>query len=85
MVKRDGRFSGEAFMVLSSPMHVEAAMAKHKMYLGSRFVEVFAARKMVSKRSVPQSFTWLIYWTITFAGLLPCCYQRDWWWWRWRR
>lgn len=47
MVKRDGRFSGEAFVVLSTAPQVDAAIAKHKMYLGSRFVEVFVARKMV--------------------------------------
>lgn len=50
MVKRDGRFSGEAFVLLGSASLLEAAQAKHKMYLGSRFVEVFLAKKLVGFR-----------------------------------
>ncbi len=48
MVKRDGRLSGEAFVVLSSPMHVEVALSKNRTYLGRRYIEVYRAKKVVS-------------------------------------
>jgi hypothetical protein len=47
-VNRDGRFSGEAFVVLGSEAQVEAALAKHMSHIGKRFVEVFRARRAVS-------------------------------------
>jgi hypothetical protein len=47
-VNREGRFAGEAFMVLCSEQQVEAALAKHKSYIGKRYVEVFRARRSVS-------------------------------------
>lgn len=46
LIKRDGRFSGEAFVLLGSPMHVEMAMAKNKTYMGRRYIEVFRAKKL---------------------------------------
>jgi hypothetical protein len=46
-VKRDGRFSGEAFVVVANTSQVQAAMDKNKSYMGRRYVEVFRARKMV--------------------------------------
>lgn len=48
MVKRDGRFSGEAIVVLGSVAQVEQAVAKNRSYLGRRYVEVFKAKKLVS-------------------------------------
>ena len=50
MVRRDGRLSGEAFIVLSSPMHVDLALSKNRSYLGRRYVEVYRAKKSVSRR-----------------------------------
>lgn len=47
MVHRDGRLSGEAFVVLSSPMQVELALSKNRSYMGRRYVEVFKTQKMV--------------------------------------
>jgi hypothetical protein len=47
MVRRDGRLSGEAFIVLSSPMHVELALSKNRTYLGRRYIEVYRAKKLV--------------------------------------
>lgn len=40
LVKRQGRFSGEAFVVLPGMMQVEFALNKHKAYMGKRYVEV---------------------------------------------
>lgn len=47
MAKRDGRFSGEAFVVLSSPLQIQMAEDKNKSYMGRRYVEVFRAKKQV--------------------------------------
>lgn len=48
MVKRDGRFSGEAYVVLGSPMAVDMALTKNKSYMGRRYIEIFKAKKLVS-------------------------------------
>ncbi|KAI8476928.1 MAG: hypothetical protein J3K34DRAFT_516187 [Monoraphidium minutum] len=46
LFKRDGRFSGEAFVVLSSPAEIQTAIEKNKSYMGRRYVEVFKAKKL---------------------------------------
>lgn len=46
LIKRDGRFSGEAFVLLGSPVHVEMAMSKNKTYMGRRYIEIFRAKKL---------------------------------------
>lgn len=53
MVRRDGRLSGEAFVVLSSPMHVEVGLSKNRTYLGRRYIEVYRAKKIVSTFTLP--------------------------------
>jgi hypothetical protein len=45
--KRDGRLTGEAFVVLSNPMHVDVALSKNRTYLGRRYVEIYRAKKQV--------------------------------------
>ena len=40
LVRRQGRFSGEAFVLLPGMMQCEFAMNKHKAYMGKRYVEV---------------------------------------------
>jgi hypothetical protein len=47
LVKRDGRFNGEAYVVLASPSEIQLALDKNKSYLGRRYVEVFKAKKLV--------------------------------------
>lgn len=46
-VRRQGRFSGEAFVVLPGMMQVDFALGKHKAYMGKRYVEVQRAFKEV--------------------------------------
>lgn len=46
LCKRDGRFSGEAFVVLASPLQIQMAVDKNKSYMGRRYVEVFRAKKL---------------------------------------
>lgn len=45
LVKRDGRFSGEAYIVLSSHRQLESVIKKDKSYIGRRYIEVFLAKK----------------------------------------
>jgi len=54
MMKRDGRFSGEAFVVLGSTLQIQMAVDKNKSYMGRRYVEVFRAKKLVSPRPLPR-------------------------------
>eukprot|EP00955_Chlamydomonas_euryale_P087708 364319-Chlamydomonas_euryale.AAC.6 len=51
MVHRDGRLSGEAFIVMSSPMHVELALSKNRSYMGRRYVEVFRSKRAVRREA----------------------------------
>eukprot|EP00951_Prasinocladus_malaysianus_P008611 scaffold62557_cov49-Prasinocladus_malaysianus.AAC.1 len=46
---KHGRFSGEAFVVLGQPMHVDFALQKNKMHMGRRYVEVFRAKRWVRR------------------------------------
>ncbi|KAF5827170.1 putative heterogeneous nuclear ribonucleoprotein [Dunaliella salina] len=52
LCKRDGRLTGEAFVVLSNPMHVEMALAKNRTYLGRRYIEIYRAKKTDYYRGV---------------------------------
>lgn len=47
VVKKNGRTTGEAFVLYGTPAEVEMALAKNKEYLGNRYVEVFRAKKLV--------------------------------------
>ena len=55
LVRRQGRFSGEAFVVLPGMMQVEFALNKHKAYMGKRYVEVQQSCREVCNAN------WLIY------------------------
>ena len=47
MVKRGGRFSGEAFVVLQASHQIDFSLQKNKTYMGKRYVEVFRVKKLV--------------------------------------
>jgi hypothetical protein len=53
MVQRGGRFSGEAYVLLGSPMQLELAVQKNRQHMGKRYVEVFPCRKLVRARPPP--------------------------------
>ncbi|GMH32181.1 hypothetical protein BSKO_00015 [Bryopsis sp. KO-2023] len=57
MVKREGRFSGEAYVVLASPMAVDMALTKNKSYMGRRYIEIFKAKKLDYYRAVVAEMT----------------------------
>ncbi|CAA0806923.1 RNA-binding (RRM/RBD/RNP motifs) family protein [Striga hermonthica] len=45
LVSREGRFSGEAFVVFASPMQAELALGRDRQNMGRRYVEVFRCKK----------------------------------------
>jgi hypothetical protein len=46
-VTRNSRPTGEAFVVLRSLADMDMALRKNKAYMGTRYIEVFEARKLV--------------------------------------
>ena len=67
MVKRHGRFSGEAYVVLPGVPPLDFALQKNRSYMGKRYVEVFKAKKMV--RSGPS----LAICNSPLSAVLSCC------------
>ncbi|KAH7851233.1 hypothetical protein Vadar_008898 [Vaccinium darrowii] len=45
LVSKNGRFSGEAFVVFASPMQTELALERDRQNMGKRYVEVFRCMK----------------------------------------
>ncbi|CAK9214221.1 unnamed protein product [Sphagnum troendelagicum] len=45
LVRKQGRFSGEAFVVLGVPVQVEYALQKNRHNMGRRYIEVFRCKK----------------------------------------
>ncbi|KAL6959828.1 hypothetical protein U1Q18_039980 [Sarracenia purpurea var. burkii] len=45
LVNKNGRFSGEAFVVFALPMQAEFALQKDRQNMGRRYVEVFRCKK----------------------------------------
>eukprot|EP00873_Tetraselmis_striata_P007925 jgi/Tetstr1/428189/TSEL_018240.t1 len=57
MVKRNGRFSGEAFVLLGTPLQVDYALQKNKMNMGRRYIEVFGAKRWDYYKAVANEVT----------------------------
>uniref|UniRef100_A0A1D1ZLD8 Heterogeneous nuclear ribonucleoprotein F n=2 Tax=Anthurium amnicola TaxID=1678845 RepID=A0A1D1ZLD8_9ARAE len=45
LIHKNGRFSGEAFVVFSSPMQAEFGLRRDRQNMGHRYVEVFRSKK----------------------------------------
>ena len=45
LVRKNGRFSGEAFVVFGAPMQVDYALQKNRHNMGRRYIEVFRSKK----------------------------------------
>jgi len=52
MMKKEGRFCGEAYVVLATPLFVDIALTKNKSYMGRRYIEIFRAKKLDYYRAV---------------------------------
>lgn len=46
LTHRSGRFTGEAFVVFSAPVHAELALQRDRHVMGHRYVEVFRSKKV---------------------------------------
>lgn len=44
-VRKNGRFSGEAYVVFGAPMQVDYALQKNRHNMGRRYIEVFRCKK----------------------------------------
>ncbi|XP_020242795.1 heterogeneous nuclear ribonucleoprotein H isoform X2 [Asparagus officinalis] len=57
LVNKDGRFSGEAFVVFSSPMQAEMALERNRQNMGRRYVEVFRCKKQDYYQAIANEVT----------------------------
>lgn len=57
IVLRHGKPNGDAFVVLSHPAELDAALTKNKAYLGTRYIEVFEAKKLDYYRAIVDTFS----------------------------
>lgn len=54
LVKKQGRFSGDAFVVFAVPLQADLALRKDRQNIGHRYVEVFRAQKLDYYRAVAE-------------------------------
>ncbi len=52
LLKRDGRLTGEAFVLLPGNMQVDLALQKNRSYMGRRYIEIYKAKKAVGGEHV---------------------------------
>lgn len=45
LVRKQGRFSGEAYVVFGAPMQVDFALQRNRQNMGRRYIEVFRCKK----------------------------------------
>lgn len=57
LVNKNGRFSGEAFVVFSSPMQAEFALQRNRQNMGRRYIEVFQAKKQEYYHAIASEVT----------------------------
>ncbi|KAJ7550609.1 hypothetical protein O6H91_07G109200 [Diphasiastrum complanatum] len=46
LTHKQGRFSGEAYVVFGAPMQVDLALQKNRQNMGRRYVEIFRSKKL---------------------------------------
>lgn len=57
IVLRHGKPNGDAYVVLSHPAELDLALRKNKAYLGTRYIEVFEAKKLDYYRAIVDTFS----------------------------
>lgn len=57
IVLRNGKPNGDAFVILSHPSELDVALRKNKAYLGTRYIEVFEAKKLDYYRAIVDTFS----------------------------
>lgn len=57
IVRREGRTTGEAYVLFGSPMQMDFALQKNRQSMGRRYIEVFRAKKQDYYHAVAQAVT----------------------------
>lgn len=57
IVLRNGKPNGDAYVILSHPADLDIALRKNKAYLGTRYIEVFEAKKLDYYRAIVDTFS----------------------------
>lgn len=56
-MSRHGKPTGDAYVVLSHPADFDIALRKNKAYLGTRYIDVFEAKKLEYYRAIVDTFS----------------------------
>ncbi|KAI3451363.1 hypothetical protein Pfo_008028 [Paulownia fortunei] len=71
LVNRDGRFSGEAFVLFAGPMQAELALQRNRQNMGRRYVEVFRCKKQEYYNAIAAEVNEGSYGSIDYLGSSP--------------
>ncbi|KAH6797029.1 RNA-binding family protein [Perilla frutescens var. hirtella] len=71
LVNKDGRFSGEAFVVFARHMQAELALQKDRQNMGRRYVEVFRCKKQEYYNAIAAEVSEGAYGSIDHRGSSP--------------
>ncbi|KAH6759635.1 hypothetical protein C2S51_000184 [Perilla frutescens var. frutescens] len=71
LVNKDGRFSGEAFVLFAGPMQADLALRRDRQNMGRRYVEVFRCKKQDYYHAVATEVKEASYGSIDHRGSPP--------------
>ncbi|CAI9758064.1 unnamed protein product [Fraxinus pennsylvanica] len=71
LVNKDGRFSGEAFVVFAGPMQADLALQRDRQNMGRRYVEVFRCKKQEYYHAIAAEVNEGCYGNIDHRGTSP--------------
>ncbi|CAI9780854.1 unnamed protein product [Fraxinus pennsylvanica] len=68
LVNKDGRFSGEGFVVFAGPMQAELALQRDRQNMGRRYVEVFRCKRQEYYHAIATEVNEGAYGSIDYHG-----------------
>ncbi|KAK4409539.1 Heterogeneous nuclear ribonucleoprotein F [Sesamum angolense] len=71
LVNKDGRFSGEAFVVFAGHMQAELALQRDRQNMGRRYVEVFRCKKQEYYNAIASEVSEGAYGSTDYRGSSP--------------
>ncbi|PIN17226.1 putative RNA-binding protein (RRM superfamily) [Handroanthus impetiginosus] len=71
LVNKDGRFSGEAFVLFAGPMQSELALQRDRQNMGRRYVEVFRCKKQEYYNAIAAEVNEGAYGSLDYRGSSP--------------
>ncbi|KAK6127588.1 hypothetical protein DH2020_038678 [Rehmannia glutinosa] len=71
LVNKDGRFSGEAFVVFAGHMQAELALQRDRQNMGRRYVEVFRCKKQEYYNAIAAEVSEGAYGSMDYRGSPP--------------